>query len=217
MSEEEKQFAQFIVDYFNVGIKLDETDFELLIKARKNIEISKKEAEVAVIRTGLMYICWCVGNRFNFDTEIILEGKGRKRDLTQTRHIIYYIANKIYGYSQEYIAGFFSGNTVKGTKNHSTILNGIRTTMNRMDTEPNYKQLIINLIEEIKHGNNHQRPNTNTSTGSIQTSTEQQGNNMPVYGNREIENSNRFFQAESGNSDNPDNIAKNEFAGKLEE
>lgn len=197
MDDRYKKFAQFLLNYFDVKLKLDEKDFEIIEKRfsefEKNelIELSMKN------KPGLMYISWNVANYFGLDSLIVIEGKGRKKELTQPRQICYYVAHKIYGYTQKQIADFFGGDTAQGTKNHSTILSGIRRTQNLMDTEKDYNELVNTIIDKIKDGDNNQRTDTATGTQSVYRSSESEGNDLSLNRYGEIEGGNRLLQTES--------------------
>jgi hypothetical protein len=216
MDDRYKKFAQFLLNYFDVKLKLDEMDFELIEKKFKEFEKNELIELSMKNKPGLMYISWNIANYFGLDSLIVIEGKGRKRELTQPRQICYYIANKIYRYTQQEIADFFGGNTANGTKNHATILSGIRRTQNLMDTEKDYNELVNKLIEKIKDGNNNQRTDTTTSTESIYGSTESEGNDLPLDRDREIESSDRLLQREQRYSFDFNHLSENQSERELE-
>jgi hypothetical protein len=209
MTDKYKKFAQFLLDYFHVEIKLDNVDFKIIDKEFKRIEEQELQELLKLNKPGLMYISWQIADYFGYDSLIVIEGKGRKRELTEPRQLCYYIANKEYNYGPSEIAKFFGGNTVNGTKNHATILHGIKTIQNLIDTDKNYKLLVETLIHKIKNGSTNQRLDTTTGTQSISRSSEQKGNNLSVDRNREIEDSDRLYQKEFRHPISIDHITAN--------
>lgn len=206
MTDRYKKFAQFLLDYFHVKVKLDDVDFKIIDKEFRKIEQQELQELQKLNKPGLMYISWQIADYFGYDSLIVIEGKGRKRELTEPRQLCYYIAHNEYMYGPSEIANFFGGDTAKGTKNHATILHGIKSIQNQIDTDKNYKTLVETLIQKIKNGSTNQRLDTTTSTQSVSGSSESEGNNMPIYGNGEIESSDRLSQEELRHSINIDHI-----------
>lgn len=217
MSDKYKRFAQFLLDYFNVNIKLDKVDFEIIERRFLESEYEKdKKSANKENCPGLMFISWNVADYFELDSLLVIQGKGRKGELTQPRQICYYIAKEIYGYTLQAIADFFGGETKNGTKHHATILSGIKRTKNLMDTEKNYNELVYKIIDKIKDGSSNKRTNTTTGTQSIFGSSESEGNNLSINGNGEIESSDRLLQREQKYPINIDHLSENKPEGELE-
>lgn len=217
MSDRYKRFAQFLLDYLNIKVKLDKVDFELLERRFREAEYERdKKSANKEDSPGLMFISWNVADYFGLDSLLIIEGKGRKKELTQPRQICYYIANKIFGYTFQSIGDFFGGDTKKGTKNHATILSGVKRTQNLMDTEKDYNELVYKIIDKIKNGSSNKRTNTTTGTQSVYGSSESEGNNLSLNGNGEIQSSDRLLQGEYKHQINIDHITENQPEGELE-
>lgn len=204
MEERDKKFAQFILDYFNTKIKLNESDWNLIQKARiendfnNTLELRMKQ------KPGLMYINWVVADWFGFDSLLIASGKTRLKDLTQPRQICYWIARNEYNYELQEIADFF------GKKSHVTIMSGIKRTNNLMETEKEYNALVHLINDKIRNGKNNQRTDSTTGTGSIQKDSNTERNDLLINRYREVKDSDRLHQGEQEDIESPDNITANQ-------
>ena len=72
-----------------------------------------------------------------------LDGKNRKRDIVELRHIFTFLARKL-GYSFTSIGEFL------GDRDHTTIINNVRMFNNLIETDPKFRKKYNDILEHIK-------------------------------------------------------------------
>jgi len=89
-----------------------------------------------------------------------LGDKSRTRELVELRHIFFYIA-KSFGFSLACI-GMYLNN-----RDHTTVIHGIRTFRNLVETDSNFKQKYIEILNHIKQNHHEYNPSVMDSSDQV--------------------------------------------------
>lgn len=161
MKEDQIEFGKFLLRYLNVNINKEEIKWDFVHQAFEDEKKGKIlpsfiKPQIQINRPGLMYISWVIAQHYGFDSLIVQEGKGRKRELTRARQVCHYIALTLFKYTQSEVGRFFN-------KDHATVLYSRNRVEKDFLTDKNYKAEVEQLKTKFKqyiNGNNE-----STSTG----------------------------------------------------
>ena len=157
-----------------------------------NLYNTKVEGKVNKSVPGLMYINWTVAHYFNMDGYEVRDKRTRKAEYIKVKHIAMYLSTVLYGYEYGQLLEFY------GLVNHATVIHALENVEDYIVTDKKYKKAIEELTDKLlgydrytDHDENfNERSSTEEGIGDIQEETRQEGNDMFIYRNREVESSN---------------------------
>jgi hypothetical protein len=139
-------YGKFLLTYLNVAINQEEIDWRETLDSydrfQQNQLIKTKSGSTDIHRPGLMYINWVVANYFKFDSLLVIENKTRKREWMRVRQTAQYLSVRLFQYTLEKVGVFYD-------IDHATVYSNVNRVQNLIDTEPEYKVDVINLINKL--------------------------------------------------------------------
>lgn len=89
-----------------------------------------------------------------------LGDRSRMRELVELRHIFFYIA-KSFGFSLSSIGIYLN------KRDHTTVIHGIRTFRDLVETDPNFKQKYNEILNHIKQNHHEYNPSVMDSSDQV--------------------------------------------------
>lgn len=172
-----KEFGKYLLKHLGVE-QHEDLDWEFIIR-----RFAKRGKEGR--KPGLMWINWTVATYFGANPSEVKSLKSKKREHVYPRHISMYLSNVLFGYTQDEITEFYSG----AVKNRSSVANAITNVDSLRKSDKYFNLDVDEITNKVLNNDEDERSNSIGSIISIPESEVEEGNDMPIDGNREVESS----------------------------
>jgi len=130
-------FCKFAINSQDIELKLSDDEWLSLYQQFRN---GRPSMQVY----GVVYLNWKVAKYFGLYPEDLLLSvtKSRRERVVRPRHVACYIM-KEFGFTYKTIAKYY------GYKTYTTALHAHKTVIRDMDTDPKFKEKIVDLFKEF--------------------------------------------------------------------
>jgi len=124
-------FTKFVLDWNGIHTDIKEATWDTMYHQFTKVKKGY----------GMIFLNWKVANFYGVEPEVLFT-KSRKREIVLPRQIAVYFMREFH-HNLNAIKRFY------GYKQHSTVINAVKVVSNLIETDPKFRKMMGNLMDEL--------------------------------------------------------------------